>query len=246
MDSASKEARPRWYKRPSRVIAIVFVMALAIGVPVAWATFIDVPPSNPFYNDINAIQGAGITSGCGGGNFCPTDNIQRQAEAAFVHRGLTRVATSGVAGTSVSPATDTTVLTKTITVGGVSGQTQFLTATATLSLFASSAASCTTGSPVACYFRIDIQVDGTTVNSPNYVTMANGQTGMVTVSSTTARAVSSGTTHTVTVHVTEYLGSTTVAAYGDLTIGTAVFGSTGASTLGTAGAATAGKAPGLR
>ena len=91
MDSASKQARRRWYERPSRIIPILLVMALAIAVPVAWATFIDVPPSNPFYNDINAIQGAGITQGCGGGNFCPTDNIQRQAEAAFVHRGLTRV-----------------------------------------------------------------------------------------------------------------------------------------------------------
>src|SRR6266545_156649 len=84
----------RWLRRRARIVLLGIVAALVVAVPVAWATFGDVPPSNPFYNDINAIQGAGITAGCGGGNFCPTANITRQAEAAFVHRGLGRVGAS--------------------------------------------------------------------------------------------------------------------------------------------------------
>src|SRR5436190_7221533 len=89
--------RKRW------IFLVAAVAMLAIVVPVAWATFTDVPPSNPFYNDINAIQGAGITSGCGGGNFCPGDSIQRQAVAAWMHRGEARVAQSTtVADSSIS------------------------------------------------------------------------------------------------------------------------------------------------
>src|ERR1051326_1389112 len=94
-----KLPRKRW------IVAVAAVAVFAIAVPVAWATFNDVPQSDPFYNDMNAIQGAGITSGCGGGNFCPSANITREAEAAFAHRADGRGAHStaiadGAIGTS--------------------------------------------------------------------------------------------------------------------------------------------------
>ena len=54
----------RTFLRPKRrrrlVLAAVAVSALAVAVPVALATFTDVPPDNPFYADINAIQRPGF------------------------------------------------------------------------------------------------------------------------------------------------------------------------------------------
>jgi hypothetical protein len=120
-----KLPRKRW------LVLVAAVATFAIAAPVAFATFFDVPPSNPFYADVNAVQGAGITSGCGGGNFCPGDNITRQAEAAFVHRGSPRIAQSAaianiVVGPSAGASTDTVVGSVTIDVGGVSGGHQFV------------------------------------------------------------------------------------------------------------------------
>src|SRR5437899_1490485 len=81
-----KLPRKRW------VVLAILGTAFAVAVPVAWATFNDVSPADPFYNDVNAIQGAGITQGCGGGNFCPSASITREAEAAFTHRAAGRIA----------------------------------------------------------------------------------------------------------------------------------------------------------
>jgi hypothetical protein len=115
----------RWLHRRGRIVIVGVVAAFTIAaVPVAWATFTDVPPSNPFYAAINALQGAGITTGCGGGNFCPNDNITRQAEAAFVHRAAGRVALSVDDGLELT-GTDNLVDAIEIVVGGVSG-TQFV------------------------------------------------------------------------------------------------------------------------
>jgi hypothetical protein len=128
----------RWLRRRGRVVIVGMVAALAIAaVPAAWATFTDVPPSNPFYADVNAIQGAGITTGCGGGNFCPNDNITRQAEAAFVHRAAGRVALStDVLDNDIAPSedfpTDTVVASRSITIGGAAGNVQFAKIEATM------------------------------------------------------------------------------------------------------------------
>ena len=52
------------------------------------ATFADVPPSHPFFQFIEALAAAGITTGCGNGNFCPDQPILRKQEAAFVAKAL--------------------------------------------------------------------------------------------------------------------------------------------------------------
>ena len=48
--------------------------------------FADVPPSSIFHDDILAIATAGITGGCGGGNYCPTALVRRDQMAAFLLR----------------------------------------------------------------------------------------------------------------------------------------------------------------
>jgi S-layer homology domain len=52
------------------------------------ATFGDVPTSHPFFRVIEALAASGITTGCGGGNFCPDGAITRQEVAKFIARAL--------------------------------------------------------------------------------------------------------------------------------------------------------------
>jgi hypothetical protein len=70
---------------------LVTVLLAAPAVVLASHQFPDVPTSNPFHNDIDAIAEAGITAGFGDGGFHPTDAVSRQAMAAFLHRGFGRV-----------------------------------------------------------------------------------------------------------------------------------------------------------
>lgn len=50
--------------------------------------FYDVPPTYWAYNHINAVYNAGITGGCGNGNYCPQDLVTREQMAAFLIRAI--------------------------------------------------------------------------------------------------------------------------------------------------------------
>ncbi len=50
--------------------------------------FLDVSPSNPFYNFIDRMATLQITLGCGDGNYCPANPVQREQMAAFLIRAL--------------------------------------------------------------------------------------------------------------------------------------------------------------
>lgn len=54
----------------------------------ATSDFLDVPTSDPRYNFIEAIFGAGITAGCGGGNYCPDQPVTRGQMAVFIAKAL--------------------------------------------------------------------------------------------------------------------------------------------------------------
>jgi hypothetical protein len=113
-----------------------FLTALAIAVPVAWASdlFTDVPDSNPFHDDISAIAGAGVTAGktCDPPGttptYCPGEPITREAMAAYVHRGFGRIGYDTGSAASIPFGTGWTDLaTVPITVGGAaSGTSQML------------------------------------------------------------------------------------------------------------------------
>lgn len=51
-------------------------------------TFNDVPEGDPFFRVIEALAASGITSGCGGGNFCPNDVVTRNQMAKFLANAL--------------------------------------------------------------------------------------------------------------------------------------------------------------
>jgi len=52
------------------------------------ASFSDVPTSHAFFQEIEALAASGITSGCGGGNYCPDNPLTRGQMAVFLARAL--------------------------------------------------------------------------------------------------------------------------------------------------------------
>jgi len=54
--------------------------------PPATGMFGDVPPANPFAAWIEELARRGITSGCGGGNYCPELDVSRAQMAVFITR----------------------------------------------------------------------------------------------------------------------------------------------------------------
>ncbi|HSE96999.1 MAG TPA: S-layer homology domain-containing protein [Blastocatellia bacterium] len=52
------------------------------------AAFLDVPPTHPFYTEISKLSARGVTTGCGGGNYCPELPVTREQMAAFIIRAI--------------------------------------------------------------------------------------------------------------------------------------------------------------
>jgi hypothetical protein len=68
---------------------VTYDEALSEGVSVTrtihvGGTFFDVSQTSPFYPFIETLLHNGITGGCSGGNYCPTDGVKRQQMAAFL------------------------------------------------------------------------------------------------------------------------------------------------------------------
>jgi hypothetical protein len=60
----------------------------ALDLPSTSKDFFDDDEGNMHEGAINRIAAAGITTGCGGGNYCPRANVTRGQMAAFLHRAL--------------------------------------------------------------------------------------------------------------------------------------------------------------
>ncbi len=92
--------------RPSDDISRFYVLQLSLtdtgdrtrGCEVEWHRTVSDPPVAPTYLDlpvdeeqkqaIEALAAAGITSGCGGGNYCPDSPLTRAQLALFLARAL--------------------------------------------------------------------------------------------------------------------------------------------------------------
>jgi hypothetical protein len=76
--------------RRSPRLAAVAALAVALAAfplgALASHNFADVPDSNVFHADISALAASGVTTGCGGGNFCPSAFVTREQMAAFMNR----------------------------------------------------------------------------------------------------------------------------------------------------------------
>jgi hypothetical protein len=81
----------RHLRRSSLLIAIAIVaLIIPATVLAVISPFSDVSPTNTFYNNIVNMANTGITSGCGGGKFCPKDNVTREQMSAFLNRAAPR------------------------------------------------------------------------------------------------------------------------------------------------------------
>ncbi len=61
---------------------------LQVSPAPATPTFGDVPTNHPFFQYVEALAAAGITGGCGGGNFCPNNSVTRGQMAVFLAKAL--------------------------------------------------------------------------------------------------------------------------------------------------------------
>jgi hypothetical protein len=72
----------------TRFFAVRIFYILQVSPAPAVATFADVPTSHPFFRFVETLARSGITSGCGGGNFCPDAPLTRGQMAVFLSLGL--------------------------------------------------------------------------------------------------------------------------------------------------------------
>ncbi len=61
---------------------------LQVSAAPATPTFLDVPTDHPFFQYIEAFAAAGITGGCGSGNYCPNAPLTRGQMAVFLSKAL--------------------------------------------------------------------------------------------------------------------------------------------------------------
>jgi len=71
-----------------RLYRFVVRYRLQVSPPPPLPTFSDVPASHQFYQAIEALVASGITSGCGGGLYCPNAPVTRGQMAAFLAKAL--------------------------------------------------------------------------------------------------------------------------------------------------------------
>lgn len=109
--------------------ALTALVTIGVAVPTAvWAavSFSDVPPTHPFYNDINAVAGAGIANGFPDGSFHPSDPVTRQALAAFSHRAGSRIQGGNDTFEALKPGYSKQVTTATMDAGAVASGAGFV------------------------------------------------------------------------------------------------------------------------
>jgi hypothetical protein len=75
-------------RRVGRRTIVVAICALLVpGIALASHQFADVPNTNNYHNDIDALADAGVTTGCGDGStYCPGAFVTREQMAAFMNR----------------------------------------------------------------------------------------------------------------------------------------------------------------
>jgi hypothetical protein len=71
-----------------RVGSFRVIYRLQVSPAPAVATFSDVPTGHPFFRFVEALAAAGITGGCGGGQYCPDTAVTRGQMAVFLSIAL--------------------------------------------------------------------------------------------------------------------------------------------------------------
>ena len=72
----------------NRLVGAYIGYKLQVSPAPGVATFSDVPTTSPQFKFVEALVAAGITAGCGGGNYCPDQPITRGQMAVFLSAAL--------------------------------------------------------------------------------------------------------------------------------------------------------------
>jgi hypothetical protein len=223
----------RFVRSTKGKVAVAVLVSTAISVPATvWAvtTFTDVPTSHPFYDEISAVAGAGITQGFGDGTYRPSNNITRQAMAAFMERGVGR-AVSDIGTTGVRSVLSSEVAAVALEAGATgSGATGF--AVLSGSVFASSAQSTTANCP--CTISVDLYENDAIVATSwiQVPKLANGQEALdsTSVEAVVPIASDSARLFRLVVNGANSFGSNMVTATGSITATYMPFSGDGDST----------------
>jgi len=239
--------RRRW-RRWIAFGGLVGLLAVAVPSALAIHDFTDVPDASPFHADISAVKGAGITSGktCVPPGtlptYCPTEDITREAMAAFVHRGFGRSGFSASGFTLIGGGpVDLGVIT--IQVGGVAGNVQFVKLDGTVNSEISNTTDCPCDTEFFIVWDGVGNVSGSSFQSNTAI--SNAGFGDITGAVTAVVGAPTATTQTFRLQALRASSGGTVVAKGNFTAITAPFGSSGGSTLGTTTIVTK-SAPGSR
>lgn len=73
---------------PASINGLVVAYQLQVSAAPASATFLDVPTSDFGFQYVEALVAAGVTGGCGGGNYCPDTPVTRRQMAIFIAKAL--------------------------------------------------------------------------------------------------------------------------------------------------------------
>lgn len=215
-----------WHLRYRVMVVLVFALVLApAAIGAASDVFSDVPDNNFAHNAINAIFGARITAGVSPGIYNPSGNVTREQMAAFLHRGLPRVAYNELPTTTLSGATDLGAVT--IKTGGAPGGMGFVKLDASFFAYTSDATGC------PCNVEFYMTQDGSqTFGKSGFETIYNAPL-VSYVDGSLTWVVPVPTDSTLTFHLRAYknYGTATVQGSGALTALYVPFGSTGGNTL---------------
>jgi hypothetical protein len=229
--------RPSWarpHRRTRWLLPLVLVACLP-GVALAGHLFADVPTDHTFHGNISNLANAGVTAGCGGGDFCPDAAVTRGQMAAFLNRGLGRVAEANVQTTVTGTSQailGTLTITPGIAPGAGSGATQFLVADFTSSIRFTNVTSC------PCSVAVYLTANGnalTSVAAATTVTVANQYTPLSTRGVIAVTGSAPVTVNLIGYYVSGATTTTAYTAYGTMTAQIVPFGGAGASTLAETG-----------
>lgn len=162
-------------------MAIVFVAAVATagagGAAYATHQLTDVGDGHPFHDEIAQLVDAGITTGYVDGTFRPGEPLTRQAMAAFLIRGLPRIAFASDVVTSSTNGQPVTVVDVEITSPAAGGSGGYVVVDARTTAYALQGVAC------PCNVSLDVArtTDGEPAYAPRYSTIgAGGELGAVT------------------------------------------------------------------
>jgi hypothetical protein len=128
-------------RRAGLLLGLVLALVAAPAIVLASHQFTDVPNSNPFHAQVDALVNAGITAGCTATTYCPNSAVTRGQMAAFMNRGLPYTA-GGFGFGTVSEIGKDFIATVTVPPRAQSGGVAYVEVNASVNVFDSGSCPC--------------------------------------------------------------------------------------------------------